>query len=754
MNHEDPIIDPLLEELLGQQQMPDLTARIVQAHQQRQAAKQSPKQNGQAKAPLSIAVSTATQTTSPETPSVEMQSTSDVAATDAPTKRSGEFKRRLKRQRFFTAISSLSLSLCLLVMLGGVAYYTYQRFLPGQGIPLAADGNQKPSSGARDHEVKPDVDPQLADHNVPSNEAIVRNGSSVDDLVSPETVASNDAPSSGMSPAVGRMQNGGEIESVDQVAIADKSAPSYVKPRMWDSLRLDDRDVISEIDNAIANAWKSENVKPSPAATDNEFCRRTYLQLLGRIPTVEEIESYAKHRSKDKRTWLVDEILGNEKYKQEFASFWSARFANILVGRAGGMSDDSPIDRSALEGYLATAFEKNKPYNLLVKELITATGTTSPGSESFNPATNFLVSMVDGDAKLATAKTCSTFLGQQLQCAECHNHPTTGWNQDQFWSMNAFFRQTKLAKDRDSGKLAILDRDFVKNQASDAGEVYYEQPNGLVKVAYPQFVDGTKIPASGKVADVDRRQELAQLIVNSDDFPKATVNRMWQHFFGVGFTQPVDDMGPHNPASHPELLDNLAVHFAESGFDMKRLMRWIVLSEPYALSSRQIDDNLADDPDAGQQLFARYYARQMEAEQLFHSLQMLAKNPGRASAIIASSDERHTWLGQVNQKMGDDEDSETSTLDGGVTQSLLMMNGGLMRQATDAQAAVLKNVIASNMSPSDKVEHLFLAALSRRPTKKELNAISEILKSRSNEAAALQDIWWALLNSNEFILDH
>ena len=743
MSHEDPIIDPLLEELLGGQQMPDLTARILraqeqQAQQQRAQQKRqsggdpasvSKRANGHAKAPLSLSVSAAT-----DDPKVERE---------PAVSKSGTFQRRLKRKRLFAAVSSLALSLFLLFVLGGIAYYAYQNTLPGQGIPLVADGTNNPSRDARDTEAKPDSDLPLANHTA-----------SPHDLASQENSASP-------APERSATEMGGmtspmmmPIETVDDVASTSSSAPRIVEPRVRDSLRLSDDEVIEQIDNAIASAWQQEKVKPSPPASDNEFCRRTYLQLLGRIPTVDEIERYAKRRDREKRTWLVNVILGNEAYQAEFASFWSARFANILVGRAGGMSEGSPIDRAALEDYLATAFRKNQPYNALVKELITARGTTSPGDESFNPATNFLVSMVDGDAKLATAKTCSAFLGQQLQCAECHNHPTTGWNQEQFWGMNAFFRQTRVAKDRDSGKLAIIDRDFVNNQASDAGEVYFEQPNGLMKVAYPEFVDGTKIPHSGKVADVDRRQELAQLIVNSDQFPKAAVNRMWQHFFGVGFTQPVDDMGPHNPASHPELLDELAVHFAESGYDMRRLMRWIVLSKPYALSSRQIDENLADNPDGGKQLFARYYSRQMEAEQLFHSLQMLAKNPKPSGGLIASADARHSWLGQVNQKMGDDEDSEVSSLNGGVTQSLLMMNGGLMRQATDAQAAVLNNVIASKMSPPEKVEHLFLASLSRPPTKKELNAISEILKARKNEAAALQDIWWALLNSNEFILDH
>ncbi|MFN3149389.1 DUF1549 domain-containing protein [Bremerella sp.] len=717
MNHEDPIIDPLLEELLGQQQMPDLTARIVKAHQQRQGSASSAV-NGQAKAPLSMVAAAAAQSSS-ENPTAEV-----------PSQKTSSAKRRMQRQRLVTAIGSLALSLCLLVVLSGVAYIGYQQLMPGQGTPLAADGDKTPSAGARDSDVNTDKQPQLASNDGPKSSDV--------------------KPVEGMNP-----QMPDKIESVDPTALVEKTAPRFVQPRSRDSLELSDDQIVGQINEAIATAWKAENVKPSPAATDHEFVRRTYLQLLGRIPTVDEIEHFVGQRRENKREWLVDQILSGDKYEAEFASFWSARFANILVGRAGGMSADSPIDRSALEGYLANQFENNTPYNLLVQDLLTATGTTSPGSENFNPATNFLVSMVDGDAKLATAKTCTAFLGQQLQCAECHNHPTTGWSQQQFWGLNAFFRQTKLAKDRQSGQLAILDEDFTKSRDSDSGEVYYEQPNGLLKVAYPQFVDGTTIPRSGKVSEVDRRQELAQLIVNSDQFPKATVNRMWQHFFGVGFTQPVDDMGPHNPASHPELLDQLSEHFAESNFDLRRLMRWITLSQPYGLSSRQIDENLADNPDAGQQLFARYYSRQMEAEQLFHSLQMLAKSsPEGQNAIIASVDDRHSWLGQVNQKMGDDEDSETSSLDGGITQSLLMMNGGLMKQATDAQAAVLKKVTASKMSSHDKVEHLFLAALSRRPSKQELSAISEILKTRNNEAAALQDIWWALLNSNEFILDH
>lgn len=751
MTPEDPIIDPLLEELLGDQQMPDLTARIVLAHQQRLKHPVSSANNGHAKAPLSL--HGATHPVGQTAPDAEAAWPHQVENPQESAQRAGkseQARRRLRRQRQFASFGSLALSLCLLVFLGGVAYYGYQRFVPGQGIPLAADGEQSPSRGTRGDHVsektpldspRPEVTgPQIASHDAASSP-----------VVSDVELSEIPPPQAMPAPAMPR-----EVEVVEHLATNERpqSAPRHVSPKVRDSLEVSDQQVVSLINESIASVWAAENVKPSPAATDHEFCRRTYLQLLGRIPTVEEIERFVSHRGREKRQWLVDELLTGEKYSAEFASFWSARFANILVGRAGGMSAGSPIDRQALEGYLAEAFENNTPYHQVVQQLITAEGTTRPGTEAYNPATNFLVGLLDGDAKLATARTCSTFLGQQLQCAECHTHPSTGWGQEKFWGMNAFFRQTKLAKDR-SGQLAIIEQDFAQTPQSSAGEVYYEQPNGLIKVAYPEFIDGTKIPASGKLAEVDRRQELGQLIVNSEQFPKATVNRIWQHFFGVGFTQPVDDMGPHNPASHPELLDNLANHFAESGFDLRRLMRWITLSQPYGLSSRQIDENLADNPEAGQPLFARYYTRQMEAEQLFHSLQMLAKNPRGGGPLLTRAGDRHTWLGQITQKMGDDEDSESTALDGGITQSMLLMNGGLMRQATDAQAAVLQKVTASQMTPREKVEHLFLAALSRRPSKQELSAIDEILRHRAAQpAAALQDIWWALLNSNEFILDH
>jgi hypothetical protein len=153
------------------------------------------------------------------------------------------------------------------------------------------------------------------------------------------------------------------------------------------------------------------------------------------------------------------------------------------------------------------------------------------------------------------------------------------------------------------------------------GEIYYERRNGVLEVAYPVFVDGTEIPTSGYLREVNRRAELGRLILQSEYFPTSLVNRYWAHFFGYGFTRPFDDMGPHNPPSHPELLRYLGDEFRASGFDLKQLIRWVTLSEAYSLSSRPVAGNRRDEPLNGETpRFTHFYVRQMRAEELYHSL--------------------------------------------------------------------------------------------------------------------------------------
>jgi hypothetical protein len=259
------------------------------------------------------------------------------------------------------------------------------------------------------------------------------------------------------------------------------------------------------------------------------------------------------------------------------------------------------------------------------------------------------------------------------------------------------------------------------------------------------------------VEQVNRRAELARFIHDSPQLELAGVNRMWAHFFGYGFTTPVDDMGPHNAASHPELLAELAGQFRAHEFDLKRLMRWIVLSEAYGLSSRVGERNAADDPEQGRPpRFSRFYVRQMQPEQLYESL-LAATDAAAGLGGFDREAMKQQWLAQMNTAVGNDEGAETTTFNGTIPQALMMMNGELVRRAcaTDAGGFLDRVANAPGLSNRAKFQFLYRAALGRLPGEDEARVCNELLDARNgNVVATLEDIWWAVLNSGEFILVH
>ena len=524
------------------------------------------------------------------------------------------------------------------------------------------------------------------------------------------------------------------------------------------------------INTAIRQGWQDHNLAPSQAATDGDWCRRVFLDLIGRVPKVAELETFSKDAPRDKRRKLVDRLLGDE-YAAEYARHWSTVWTNLLIGRTGGMNN-SLASRPGMMQYLREAFSYNQPYDKIATELMTATGSVRPGAEDFNGAANFLVDKMADGGVLATAKTSEIFLGLGVQCTQCHNHPFNEYKQNQFWELNAFFRQTRVERIEADGQRRtgrVVNRDF-KGEGRDPqrAEIYFEQRNGQMKVAYPVFVDGTTLASvfadrgerfgeRGTLADVNRRESLARLVVGSREFDRAIVNRMWGHFLGYGFTKPVDDIGPHNVPSHPELLDQLGSAFRGASFDLKKLMRWITLSEAYSLSSQTVARNTADDPALGARpMFSRFYLRQMEAEQLYESLLVATAAEGTLSAEEREQ-MKERWLGQFATAFGTDDNGEATTFNGTIPQILTLMNGDLVRRATGEQPGSMLARIAGDAKLDNpaKIRYLYQAALSRVPTRHELAISNELLVARRGDVgAALQDIWWALLNTNEFILVH
>ncbi len=517
------------------------------------------------------------------------------------------------------------------------------------------------------------------------------------------------------------------------------------------------------INQHVSAHWEASNLTPSPAANDGEWCRRVYLDILGRVPTVAELEQFLKEPAAQRKVQLAARLLGDE-YIEDYAANWTTQWMNVLVGRAAGNDNRSPVNREGLSQALRRALQRNMPYDRLVAELVSAEGVNTPGEAGFNGFVNYLVGSLDENAVQATAKTAQIFLGLQIQCTQCHNHPFNDWKQNQFWEMNAFFRQTRAVRQRDGNRrsqlVELVNRDFAgENNEPGEAVLFYELRNGLSKAAYPVFVDGQKLPTdSGRVDEIDRREELSKLIVGSEYLAPAAVNRIWAHFLGYGFTKPVDDMGPHNPPSHPELLAALAEEFKKHSYDLKQLMTWIVLSEPYALSSKVTPRNKQDDPALGvKPAFSHFYLRQMRAEELYESLLTATEADRAATSYEAREAQKRDWLSQFTVAFGTDDNGESTTFNGTIPQALMMMNGDLIERATSVEKGSFLERVANDSKLSNplKIQKLYLAALARRPTGQEISLANELMRLRKGDSvAALQDVWWALLNSNEFIFNH
>ena len=504
--------------------------------------------------------------------------------------------------------------------------------------------------------------------------------------------------------------------------------------------------VVSFIDQQIRQGWTENDVVPSPAADDEEWLRRVHLDLVGHIPAWNEIDRFHHDKSPAKRAALVDKLLDSPSYVRNWTTLWT----NLTIGRKSVRF----VNRAGMERFFREAFAQNRPWKEIVHDLVAAEGRSDE-----NGAVNYLLAQMtnNDEAVQATAKTTRLFMGIQVQCTQCHDHPFNEWKQNRFWEINSFLRQTRRVTHRKfdpvSGRQIDDYAELIPTNYS--GPVYYEKRSGEMQVAYPIFFDD-KVDAG---SETNRRKELAKLMTSGETplIARAMINRTWAHFMGCGFTTPVDDMGRHKPASHPELLDRLSLEFVKNGYDVKKLIRWICDSEAYSLTSKGNKKNAVDDPARGNTpLFSRMYPKPLEAEQLYDSLLIAttAQNSGETNWSDAQK-QRDDWLQQFIIAFGTDENDETNTFNGTIPQALLMMNGPLVQKAISAdKGSFLNSVLESDTSDEKKLQRLYLATLSRHPHGREESAAAALLESDRDRLTGFQDLFWALLNSNEFIINH
>lgn len=503
------------------------------------------------------------------------------------------------------------------------------------------------------------------------------------------------------------------------------------------------------IDRMTREAWEAAGIKPSPIAPDSEFLRRAYLDLIGRIPSVDEAGAFLGSKDPEKRLKLIAELLDDPDYPKHMATLWRV----ALVGRR---RQDRMVDRGALETWLRKQFAENRPWNEVAHDLITA-----QGSNKDNGAVNFTLAHLgdrtpDGSfsAVNLTSSTTRVLLGQQIQCTQCHDHPSNDWKQGDFWGINAFFKgvRTEDVQRTDATGAEVYDHTELRDEPSDAYSTY-EKRNAIVGIAFPTFLDGRKISQG---TDVDRRKALAAFVTGPDNlqFARACVNRVWAQLMGRGIVHPVDDFGDHNDASLPELLNRLAEDFRASGYDTRALIGWIARSRPYQLSSMVGKGNEKDET-----LFSHMQLKPMTPEQLFDSL-LVATAAHKAGGDAERDRRRNEWLSQFVFAFGND-DGEEGTFQGTIPQALMMMNGELMTRATGGEAgsflARLRDAALSRRNGAPEaymVNRIYLAALARFPSQAELRRAQGFLTSSPDTLNVLEDLFWALLNSNEFILNH
>jgi hypothetical protein len=548
----------------------------------------------------------------------------------------------------------------------------------------------------------------------------------------------------------------------DEPKKEDLKKPAPSRPATVPGVEPQVAATIQMINKKLEEAWEENKLTPSKQCDDYEFIRRASLDIIGRIAKPEEIQQYLAHPQAARRAQIIEDLLKNQDYPKTWANIW----ANWLLTRSGLFGRGMYHDQTQV--WLEDEFAQNRPYDQLVKKLITATGKNTE-----NGAVNFILAHLGEDTPKpkmheegqftmvpVTSRITRLFLGVQTQCSQCHDHPfDNNLTQQQFWGINAYLRQVKrdgmlpMNNNRMSKvPLTLADDPSVNTEAV----VNYEKvKNSLIRQTKATFIDGSRISvdpaAKTPINGLARREELAQRIIEHPNFPRAIVNRMWAHFMGRGFTQPFDDFNEQNQVSMPELLDELAASYKHYAYDQKMLIRWICNSRAYNLSCVA---NKSNDKEDAEKLFSRMLLKVQSPEQLFESL-MLATNADAPDKKAL----REQWQSRLIANFGDDEGNEVS-FNGTVVQALMMMNGKEINEAISrTDKGRLAEIIKKGRRGDALIKDLYMAALNRPPSPGELNKIGSafpLYRGVKDKDAwgPYQDLFWAILNSNEFMLNH
>ena len=502
------------------------------------------------------------------------------------------------------------------------------------------------------------------------------------------------------------------------------------------------------VDRLLARETVGERVSElSPQCNDETFLRRVFLDLIGKPPSERDILAFCLDANEGKRKVLVENLLAD----REFGANWSRYWRDVIMYRR--TEDRALIAAASLTDFLQKQLNDNRPWNETATALITAAGDARE-----NGNTGLIVAQA-GMPEDVTAEVSRIFLGVQIQCAQCHDHPTDRWKREQFHHMAAFFPRIGVRLNPADRSLVVTTTDFEMRRRPMNNNRFFgtlehympdkDDPSSKGTLMQPVFfLSEQKLPTG--VKDADRRGTLAEWITARENpwFAKAFVNRIWAELVGEGFYEPVDDIGPDREQSAPQTLDHLSQEFAAGGYDVKWLFRTVMATQAYQRESRS-----RRTPEGTP--FVASCAQRLRAEQLFSSLLSVLNLEGRLPAPPANMGPmflRRDPQSLFNTVFGYDPSEPRGEVASSIPQALTLMNSPMFHQALSARRPdTLGRVLANNADNDAAVSELYLNTLGRVPSKFETEECLLYICDVGDRNEAFEDILWSLINSTEFM---
>lgn len=485
------------------------------------------------------------------------------------------------------------------------------------------------------------------------------------------------------------------------------------------------------IDDLVFGKLKKLGIPPSPVCDDSTYIRRVSLDITGRLPTADQAREFIASTDPGKRDRLIDQLLASPGYGDYFGNKWA------MVLRNQRVPNSLPVS-FRFHDWVCRSLQENMPYDQFVRSILAASGDVE-----VNPAAAWYTQVSNSTSQLED--TAQLFLGLRIQCARCHHHPFERWSQNDYFGFQAFFSQVGLRQNA---------------KGLQNGEVYHR--GGQATARNPRSQQELKPTGLGSEpleipAYEDPRHALVDWMARPDNpfFARALTNRYWKHFFGRGIVDPEDDMRVTNPPSNPELLDGLARHFIDSGFDLKDLVRTICRSRTYQLSSEPNEYNASD-----RQNFSSFYPRRMNAEPLYDAINQVAGTSvnfagmpvGTRAVELPDSGFNDYFLMVFGKPQAESACECERSSDANLAQSLHLLNStDIQGKLAAGQGRCQQLAQDTEQTEAAKVTELYFWAFARPPREEELEAVLAYIAGRENRRQAYEDLLWVLFNTKEFL---